>query len=140
MAMTLRAFPRLVICIMLGICAAHAPSGCKSAEIRVDGTTGGIIGPRRVKVGDTFKITQAFDTRTGTDWKLGNYNRSLIEPITRQAYETKPDGSMTRVYEFRAKSPGTVELVFLHRNREPITPGVEPKPPKTKTYKVKIVK
>ncbi len=34
---------------------------------------------------------------------------------------TEPDGSMRRVYEFKAKAPGTVELVFLLRNREPIS-------------------
>lgn len=139
MFMHLQAIARLTSVVVIALCAIQVPVGCKSAEVQIDGTSGGLIGPRRVKVGETFTVSQAFDPKTGADWKLGNYDRTRLEPVTRQPYITEPDGSMRRIYEFKAKSPGMVELVFLQRNREPVTPGVQPPPPKTETHKVKIV-
>ena len=136
--MTLAALVRMTACIVIGLLWVIAPIACKSTTVVVEGGSG-LIGARRVKVGENFIVWQEFDRQTGADWKIGAYDRSMLQPVPRFAYETASNGSMRRVYEFKAMVPGRVDLVFLRRNREPVTPGVPPPEPDKKVIKIRIV-
>lgn len=138
MRMTLAAAVRTMPWTVIALLAVITLMSCSSARIEVEGGTG-LIGPRRVKVGEDFTVRQPFDRSTGAEWKIGVYDRTLLQPVPRFAYETAADGSMTRVYEFKAMSPGLAELEFLRRNREPITPGEPPPEREKKVIKVRIV-
>jgi hypothetical protein len=138
MPMRSQAFLRLSISATIGLAALVAPAGCKASSITVEGGTNLIVS-RRVNVGDTFTVKQPFDPNTGAEWKLSAYDTTLVQPVARQPYETHTDGSMYRVFEFLATAPGRLELTFLRRNREPVTPGTAPPPPDTKTLRVKLV-
>lgn len=127
-----------MILLALGLCAMSGPLACRSSRIEVDGGTN-LLGPRRVKVGETFTITQPFDRQTGAEWKLNTYNRMLLEPVPRVAYETAGNGTMKRVYEFKAKAPGLAELEFLRRSREFLTPGEPPPEREQHTVKIRVV-
>lgn len=127
-----------MILIAIGLVAVCEPMACSSARIVVDGGTK-LIGPRRVKVGENFTVSQPFDRETGAEWKLSTYDRLLIQPVPRFAYETASDGSMKRVYEFKAMSPGLVEMLFLRRSREPLTPGETPPEREKNVIKIRIV-
>lgn len=113
-------------------------SGCSSSTVKVDGGVG-LLGQRRVKVGEEFTISQPFDARTGTEWRLTQYDSAFIAPSGTPRLEGSEAAGYTRVTPFIAKAPGETSMVFLRRNREPIKYG-EPLPePKSQTIRVKIV-
>lgn len=126
-----------VLALLLG--SLVLACGCNtSGEIHINGGTG-LIGPKRVKVGETFEVSQPFDPKTGTGWKLSRYDAKLIKPVPQPRLDANDDGSMTRVVRFMGKAPGDAELVFIKREKVIVTPGLPPPKPTEKILKVRIV-
>lgn len=112
--------------------------GCKNSGPTIEGA-GGLIGPKRVRVGEQFDVSQKFDPKTGAEWRLTSYDSAIVFPRDFPRLETGNDGSMHRKIRFIANTPGSTDLVFSRRKRQVLKPGDRPPEPEIKTITVRVV-
>ncbi len=115
------AFIRALLVSALVMCA-----GCSSKGPTIEGA-GGIIGGKRIKVGEQFEVTQPFDKDRGAEWRLLNFDSKIIGLVQFEPVRTDHRGEMRRIMRFEGRAPGTSELVFARRETRQWTPG-EPLP------------
>jgi hypothetical protein len=126
------------IALVLALPMVITPASCKSGGVQIDGGKG-LIGPRRVHVGETFEITQPFDAETGAQWELIDFDSKVVQLAPFGPVDTSDPTSMVRIMRFIAKAPGETDLVFAKRNREPHEPGMLPPPRERTTLSVRVV-
>jgi hypothetical protein len=137
MSILLRVIDRSQFAIAVGLLSMML-AGCKSGGVQIDGGKG-LIGPRRVHVGETFDITQPFDVRTGAEWELIEFDSKIVQLTAFRPVDTSDVNSMVRIMRFVAKAPGETDLVFAKRNREPHQSALPPEPRERKTITVRVV-
>lgn len=114
-------------------------AGCKTGGPTIEGG-GGLIGPKRVHVGEQFDVSQPFDPKTGAEWKLTSYDSLVVYPKDFPRVEPGPDGKMHRKIRFVAKTPGETDLIFSRRRFRVVKPGEKQPEPETTRLTVRVVK
>lgn len=109
-----------------------ALAACSSAKVEIDG--GGLPGPKRVRVGETFDVSQPLDDDSGENWRLVKYDAAIVQP---HGFPPNTSGGKRKL-RFVALAPGTAEIVFARRKMHVFKVG-EPAPPEDyKTLKVRV--
>jgi hypothetical protein len=112
--------------------------GCNSGGPTIEGG-GGLIGPKRVRVGEQFDISQPFDPKSGAEWKLTSYDSVIVYPKDFPRVETGSDGTLHRKIRFIARAPGETDMIFARRRLQVVKPGERQPEPETTRVTVRVV-
>lgn len=70
---------------------------------------------RHVSVGDIVELSSPYDPETGLEWRLASYDSALLEIQSPPRVVQRSNGEYELIANFRARNPGSTEVVFQRR-------------------------